>query len=298
MLQRGVVVLGSTTIDRIVQADRVSCRVGGVTTYAGLTYRKHGVPTTVVTNVACEDEPILQKLSEEGIIIHRGFTEKTTHFTNVIHGDDRRQEAPFVAAPITCDQIHDILNNAELLHLGPLHPEDIAPEALRWLKASPVFICLDVQGYVREIRNLKVYPVVSEYLRDALEVATVLKASQPELYLILDDYELTLPDFMESYGVEELLVTRGSQGGFVRMMGGHVTEYAAETIEAPIDAIGAGDVFFATYLVQRFFRGKDPANATCRAALEAARQVEGKYISPGHLLLEYPWKESPDRVNH
>ena len=49
---RSVAVVGSTTIDRNVIGDRTFFKLGGVTVYAGITYRRHGLTTWVVSNVA------------------------------------------------------------------------------------------------------------------------------------------------------------------------------------------------------------------------------------------------------
>jgi len=47
--KKGIAVVGSTTIDQIVAEDKNYLKLGGVTTYAGLTYRRHGIPTYIVS---------------------------------------------------------------------------------------------------------------------------------------------------------------------------------------------------------------------------------------------------------
>jgi sugar/nucleoside kinase (ribokinase family) len=71
----------------------------------------------------------------------------------------------------------------------------------------------------------------------------------------------------------------------VETIGGKKHEYAAEGIETRTDPTGAGDVFFAAYLLSRFFRNQDIAQACRYAAGIAARQVEGRYIGFDRLVL-------------
>jgi sugar/nucleoside kinase (ribokinase family) len=46
-----------------------------------------------------------------------------------------------------------------------------------------------------------------------------------------------------------------------------------------VDPTGAGDVFFASYLVGRFLNNQNIADACRYAARTAGRQVSGKYIT-------------------
>ena len=78
-LDRGVAVIGSTTIDCNEIGSAVHWKVGGVTTYAGLTYRRHGLNTWVVTNVAPADASILSFLTAKGIRIASGPPAATGH---------------------------------------------------------------------------------------------------------------------------------------------------------------------------------------------------------------------------
>jgi len=49
-LNKGIGVVGSTTIDKIFTGYQSYLKLGGVTTYAGITYRRHGIPVHIVSN--------------------------------------------------------------------------------------------------------------------------------------------------------------------------------------------------------------------------------------------------------
>jgi sugar/nucleoside kinase (ribokinase family) len=122
MIEKGIAVIGSTTIDTIVYGDKRFHKIGGVTTYSGITYRRHGITTHIFSNVAQKNIRILDNLRHEQLIIHNGFTEQTTQFVNRFETNKRSQEIPSYASPIAADQITDIGEIVSAVHLGPLHP--------------------------------------------------------------------------------------------------------------------------------------------------------------------------------
>ena len=73
-----VLVVGSVTIDRIIENRKTSERLGGVATYGGLTFRRLGVETAVVTNIAESDRGLLDVLDAEGLAVHAGTSRLTT----------------------------------------------------------------------------------------------------------------------------------------------------------------------------------------------------------------------------
>lgn len=285
MCKQNVIVVGSTTIDQVVQSQKRSFQLGGVTTYAGLTFQRYGVATVVVSNVAPQDAALLDRFSQEQIRFCNGITAQTTYFINYNDGDDRRQELPSLASPITFAQIAAVANSASLIHLGPLFPDDIAPDALRQLDALDLFISLDLQGYVRQRTHRAVVPVVSLELAQALRIANIVKASEEELALVLEYERASLPQLQQRYQIQEMLVTHGSRGGLVRTLSGEDVRYAAYPVTQTIDTTGAGDVFFAAYLVHHILEGASIAQAAEQASALAARHIAGQHITRQQLAL-------------
>jgi hypothetical protein len=79
---KGIGVVGSTTIDEIVSPGKRIFKSGGATAYAGITYRRHGIDTTIISNVARVDRAIIARLEQAGITVFNGETSRTTHFIN------------------------------------------------------------------------------------------------------------------------------------------------------------------------------------------------------------------------
>lgn len=285
MPKRAIAVVGSTTIDTIVRENLRLQKLGGATTYSGITYRRHGIETRVVTNVAARDAAILEKLKLEHIVVSNGVTLQTTRFVNRISGDRRAQELLSRAAPVDADQISAVADKIDSLHLGPLHPLDIDPGALDSLGKSTLFIVLDVQGYTRQIKGQSILPRVSGHLSKALRIARIVKSSGTELESILDHFRIGLVELMARFKIEEFVVTLGQKGGFVQKAAGEKITYPAARTGSVSDPTGAGDVFFAAYIMRRVL-DEIPVPDACRAAAGlSARQVEGAFITGETLRL-------------
>jgi len=285
-LNKCIGVVGSITIDKIVTEGQRFNKLGGVTTYAGLTYRRHGIPTLIVSNLAKQDLDNINTFKAEKIDVIWQKSVQTTHFVNYIQGPKRCQEMPQQASPIEPGQIQEIIDRVDGLHLGPLHPLDIDPAALSLLQISNLPIFLDVQGYTRIVRNKRVYPSVSDHLAAGLSSAQIIKANGIEYQSILDFYQMNLTELMTRFKIDESVVTSGKTGGFVHTRNGETFQYAADTVNSPADPTGAGDVFFAAYIVSRFSNQLSIPEACRYAARIAGLQVAGKYLTIDQLGLD------------
>ncbi len=287
-----VVVIGSATIDQVEQPGISTVKMGGVVTYAGITFRKHGLHTAVVSNIATQDVALLRILHQQDIHLFNGKTAATTIFVNHVDGDERWQEMPVHAEPITAEQSRGPIQGTDHVHLGPLHPLDFDTKLLRFelprlLAAKKgIWVTLDVQGYVRRVEKGKVRLGISENLHEALLVSEVIKAERMELQAILDAYQMRIDDFMNKYKLSEIVVTAGSEGGRVVLASGKEVNYKAHPVNHVVDTIGAGDVFFAAYLVSRLHERRCIRKACEYAAFVAARQVQGQYIPDDCLRIE------------
>lgn len=282
-----VLVVGSVTIDRNVFADRTFLKVGGVATYAGLTYRRHSVPTWVVCNVAPAEDAILAPLLLEGIQVHNGRTPRTTRFVNRVGVNQRTQEAPSVANPIRYGQIDAVPKKVDCIHLGPLHPDDIDPEVFARLEDSDVIVALDVQGLVRRRDRTRIVSAVSDHLTAALRAADIVKSDQEELRLILERCGGGVETLMGRFDIAEWVATSGSSGGCIHVRSGRRYSYEPVPIGTPADPTGAGDVFFAAYTAARFQQRQTVARASRHAARLSSEHVAGRYIPADRLDLAH-----------
>lgn len=285
MIENRIAVIGSTTIDKIIHHDLSRFKIGGVTTYAGMTYSRHGIATKVVTNVASRDSEIIRRLQAEQIVVCNGQTPRTTYFINYMNDDNRRQKVPQRAALISRSQIIENIKDEGMVHLGPLHASDIDIQAIKSFNSFKLFIILDAQGLVRSVKNKSVYPLVSKQLSAFFGISQVVKANAQEHESIIDFFQMDLLELLRQFEINEFIVTAGHRGGFVQTIDGEEIPYPAYRVKSEQDPTGAGDVFFAAYVIKRFLNRRPVADACRYAAKLAARQIEGNYIKPEDLCL-------------
>jgi sugar/nucleoside kinase (ribokinase family) len=291
MIEKGITVVGSTTIDNIIHRNFSRFKIGGVTTYSGITYSRHGIRTRVVTNVASRDREIIRRLEQESIVVCNGQTEITTYFSNQLRDSEEKCKQKILqqAAPINRNQMIKNLKDAGFVHLGPLHPSDIDSRAIDLIDPQERCVILDVQGLVRTVKNNIVFPAVSEHLPAAMRVSRIVKANRREYEFLIDFFRMGLKELIDHLKINEFVVTFGHKGGFVQTMTGEKIPYSAASVKSDGDPTGAGDVFLAAYVIGRFLKNRSIADASKYAAKIAARQIEGNYIKPDDLSLE-DWK--------
>jgi sugar/nucleoside kinase (ribokinase family) len=280
-----VVVIGSATLDEILFGGRKRRKIGGVATYAGVTFRRHGLGTAVAANVAAADVPLFRLYADEGLLWTNGPTRATTRFINRETGAGRVQEMPSAADPIRCDAWLAERPTIRHVHLGPLHPDDIHPDTLSLAASGRYFVSLDVQGYVRGTEGSRIVPRVSDRLEQALASADAVKADEVEWRFILGHFGADTAGLQSRLGFGELLLTRGAEGGHLIGRDGTVIDYAPVPVppERIEDPTGAGDVFFAAYLAGRRHEGWTERESLEHAARIAAQHVSGRYLTAAAL---------------
>jgi sugar/nucleoside kinase (ribokinase family) len=197
-----------------------------------------------------------------------------------VEQDRRRLEMTSVAATIGTNRVAAILPRLDWIHLGPLHPLDIDPELLAVLSERDLPVLLDLQGYTRK-RDPDTAQIRADICGDlpaALTAASLLKASQEEMDLILAECQTGMIELMERFDIDEVVVTRGSAGGTVWSLKAPPVEYKSPPVQRWIDPTGAGDVFFAAYAVCRLLDQDSLQSAAAKAAELAAGQVSGGFI--------------------
>lgn len=78
MRSGSIVIIGSATIDTIVQDASTFHKIGGVATYGGITFRRHGLDATVLSNIAATDTAIFNLYRNYKIRLFNGLTLTTT----------------------------------------------------------------------------------------------------------------------------------------------------------------------------------------------------------------------------
>ncbi len=272
-------VIGSATLDRQVRADGFSqTALGGVVTYGGITFARHGLTPHVLFYYAADRmEQVQQVYKDEKIVPHGVIADKNTIFINKIDvRGGRTQVLQAMAPPIATGHAGVTWMKGDHVHLGPLHASDIHADVFDTL--DEVYVTLDVQGYIRGSNIGPVEKTLSPLLEIALSMASIVKADVEEWAFIRTHLGFKEHEMLEAFGIDELVITQGDVGGFVQTWTDLKVSYLAAPVKRMVDSTGAGDVFFAAYLYHRHYAKASIVEASRAAAKTAALQVSDQYI--------------------
>lgn len=265
--------IGHITHDKVVTPGSVVHMPGGTSFYFSNAIRQMDTRYQLVTAVAAPELPYVTALRNAGIEITVFPSQQTVFFENIYSQDqdNRTQRVLHKSDPFTVDQLKEV--KAEIFHLGPLLADDIPVSLIRDL-ASRGKVSLDVQGYLREVREENVYPVDWLDKKEALPFISILKANETEMEKLTGTSDIKEGiQKLTDWGVVEVIITLGSKGSVIYHEG-ETCIIPAYIPEQVIDATGCGDTYMAGYLYRRT-KGDSINDAGNFAAAMATRKIEG-----------------------
>ena len=242
--------IGHLTLDKVVTPGSVLNMAGGTAFYFSNALRNMPVAYVLVTSLAEGEMKFAEDLRRQGIEVNAFKSSGTVFFENIYsHNLDHRiQKVLQKADPFCLEQVQDI--DASIFHLGPLLADDIPLHLIKTL-AKKGRVSLDVQGYLRDVRDQQVYAIDWKDKREALPYVDILKASETEMEMLTGCNDVrkgakTLSD----WGVKEVVITLGSKGSVVYANGMYY-DIPAYVPAVEADTTGCGDTYMAGYLYKR-----------------------------------------------
>ena len=223
---------------------------GGTSFYFSNAIRRMNLSYHLVTALAQQEMSSVSDLRAKGIEITVLPSTHTVYFENSYpeNQDHRTQRVLQKADPFRVAQLSSI--DAKIFHLGPLLADDMSLDLIKTL-ASKGMVSLDVQGYLREVREEKVYPLDWPEKKEALPYITFLKANESEMEMLTGQHDVCSgARILADWGVKEVVITLGSKGSVVFT---NETFYYIPAFKpvSVTDATGCGDTYMAGYLYQR-----------------------------------------------
>ena len=266
--------IGHITKDKIVTPNRTVYMAGGTSFY--FSYAINQLPKDVTFSLVTamdptEKEPV-EKMLKAGIDVSMNASRNTVFFENIYgeNQNERKQRVLAKADPFTIQQLEHV--DAKVFHLGSLLADDFPTEVVEYLSRKGR-VSIDVQGYLREVRDEKVYPIDWKEKLKVLKHTYYLKVNETEMETITglkDPHEAA--KLIHAWGVTEVIITLGSEGSLV-YVDDKFYEIPAYPPHEVVDATGCGDTYSAGYLYRRL-QGATPTEAGKFAAAMCTIKLE------------------------
>ena len=264
--------IGHITLDKVVTPGSVVHMAGGTSFYFSNAIRNMDIKYLLITALPQKEMQVVSDLRNKDIEVEVLPSNHTVYFENIYseNQDYRTQRVLQKADPFTVEQLDHI--NARIFHLGPLLADDMPVALIRTLSAKGM-VSLDVQGYLREVRNENVCAIDWADKKEALQYITVLKANESEMEMLTGQKgTLSGAKMLAGWGVKEVVITLGSMGSVIYKDGNFYTIPAYKPVSV-VDATGCGDTYMAGYLSQRV-KGAGLQDAGEFAAAMATLKIE------------------------
>ena len=266
--------IGHITKDKIVTPNRTVYMAGGTSFY--FSYAINQLPKDISYSLvtamdSTEKEPV-EKMLEVGIDVTLNPSRNTVFFENIYgeNQNERKQRVLAKADPFTIDQLKDV--EAKVFHLGTLLSDDFSADVVEYLSTKGR-VSIDVQGYLREVRDEKVYPIDWQDKLKVLKHTYYIKVNEIEMETVTglkEPHEAA--KLLHSWGVTEVIITLGSEGSLV-YVDDTFYEIPAYAPHEVVDATGCGDTYSAGYLYKRL-QGADTTEAGKFAAAMCTIKLE------------------------
>jgi sugar/nucleoside kinase (ribokinase family) len=264
--------VGHITSDKVVTKNSTMYMPGGTAFYFSYPFSVLNISYLLITALAEQEIRYVKELREKGIAVKVQQSKHTVCFENIYddNTDYRTQYVSQEADAFTNESLLAV--DAKIFHLGPLLAGDISTSQIKALSEKGR-VSLDVQGYLRTVKDGRVYTADWPEKVQALAHVDILKADEAELMALTGIAEVRkAAELVAGWGVKELVITNGSQGSLIYSAG---TFYPIPAFPPKnlVDATGCGDTYMAGYLYQRI-KGADEQQSGRFAAALATLKME------------------------
>ena len=251
MKETDICCIGHITLDKIVTPRMTVHSPGGTAFYfAHAMSSLHADNFLLVTSLAESEMKAVDDIRALGIDVTVLPSRKSVYFENR-YGENQNHRTQRVLAkadPFTPEGVAGI--KARYYHLGSLLADDFSLDIIKALSEKGI-VSVDAQGYLREVRGDKVYPVDWSDKLEALRYIDILKVNEHEAAVLTGATDPRRgAEILAGWGVKEVVLTLGSMGSVI-LADGRAYEIPAFTPTDIVDATGCGDTYMAGYLYMR-----------------------------------------------
>ncbi|WP_080902694.1 PfkB family carbohydrate kinase [Parabacteroides sp. Marseille-P3160] len=250
-MQYDLCCVGHITLDKVITPRNTVQMPGGTSFYCSEALSLFtDIRYKLITALGKSEYPTVEHLREKGVEVEVMPSRHSVYFENR-YGEDQDNRAQRVLAkadPFTLDAFRQ--TEAQIFLLGALLADDFSPDIVKSLSGKAL-VAVDSQGYLREVRDTRVYPVDWTNKREVLPYIHFLKVNEEEMEVLTGYKDIRhAARLLYEWGVREVLITMGSRGS-VLYDGRQFYSIPAYEADKVLDATGCGDTYFTGYLYQR-----------------------------------------------
>jgi sugar/nucleoside kinase (ribokinase family) len=264
--------IGNYTKDTIIDPRGRRVVDGGAFNYGANVAARVCLKTCAVTRLSERDLHVVEGLERLGVDVFAEYTPDSTRLRLVYpsdNPDERRIYVDSFAGPIKPEQVADL--HVRTAVVGASFRGEVGIEVLRAMKDRGIQIALDVQGFVRSLREGLLVPGPWPDKEEILALVQYLKADIAEAEILTGTRDLhRAARLLQALGSREIVLTHRH---------GVLVYDGRRYYEAPfhprvlIGRSGRGDTCIAAYSCRRLLT--EPAEATIWAAAVTSLKMEG-----------------------
>jgi sugar/nucleoside kinase (ribokinase family) len=266
-----VLYVGNYTKDTITSPAGVKYVDGGAVNYAAHAVNALGFHVAVVTHLAKEDDRVVGKFRRAGIDCFPTYTPSSTLMRldyPTTNPDERELTVAGTAGTITVDEATPY--PAKSAVIGSSFRGEVNMDVIRALKAKGMTVGVDMQGFVRVLRDQKLHFEPWEELPAACREIDFLKSDAVEAYHLTGERDIyKAVQIYAGYGAKEVVLTH-KDGLLIYAYG---QRYEAGFFPSSMEGrSGRGDTCLGTYAAMR--QRMEPAEACLWAAAVTSLKME------------------------
>ncbi len=296
MAEYEIAFLGNYTKDTIVSAAGTRLVDGGAFNYGAHVAAQMGLRTVAITRLAREDWRVVETLSALGVDVFAQATPTSTCLRLEYpssNPDERVITVASSAGAFTPGQVMEM--QATAFVLGPSFRGEVGLDVIQALAAKGARIAIDVQGWVRVIRNGKLAYEAWPEARLFLAQVGILKTDAVEAERLTGAADMhRAARLLADLGPAEIVLTH--RDGLLVLADSQFHE-AGFYPAALVGRSGRGDTCLAAYVAKRLTAPSDQATIWAAALTSLKMEAEGPFrrdIGEVEELIRKKYRPHPD----
>jgi sugar/nucleoside kinase (ribokinase family) len=263
--------IGNYTKDRIIDAQGERVVDGGAFNYGANVATRLGLKTCAVTRLSKQDAHVIEQLEALGVDVFPEYTSESTHLRLVYPSENPDERQIFVDSSAGSFRPEQVVNlNTRIAVIGASFRGEAGSDILQILKHQDTHIALDVQGFLRTIRDGLLVGEPWPEKEETLSMVRFLKADIGEAETLTGSRDLrTAAKMLFGMGAREIVLTHRDG---VLVYDGRRFYAAGFFPNRLVGRSGRGDTCIAAYSCRRLV--SDPGEATIWAAAVTSLKME------------------------